>query len=157
MTVCGIVPKNSRMGFYAEDKGMDTIVTTENNQQMNRDVWRTKYTWHVGLSVKDWRYVVRICNIDRSTIKNTASAYDNPNIIDNLIKAYYRLEDTTMGRPCIYASREVMTYLHLQYNDRVKNSSLSVQQLKDGMHTMSFMGIPIKRSDALEKDESRVV
>ena len=53
-------PKGSSAGLKTEDKG---ICTTEDANGGKFDVTRTKFSWDVGLVLRDWRYVVR-------TVKN---------------------------------------------------------------------------------------
>src|SRR5699024_9511602 len=57
----GIYPKGSQAGLKMEDKGQ---VTLEDPDGGRYEGYRTHYQWKAGLSVKDWRYVVRIANVD---------------------------------------------------------------------------------------------
>lgn len=151
-TVTGIVPANSRTGFQISNKGQKTL--DENNTRM--EVYRTHYRWDAGLAVMDWRYIVRICNIDRSTIKATSTGYAAPNLIDLMIRATHLIQDTISGRCAFYCDRDVLTFLELQLNDRLKNSTLNYEQLANGKRVITFKGIPIRRCDQLEVDETLV-
>ena len=151
-TMTGIVPAASPTGWIINNKGQVTL--DDNTGRM--EIYRTHYRWDAGLSVMDWRYIVRICNIDRSVIQTLGTAYTSPNLIDMLIEASHLMEGTDAGRCAIYANREVITFLELQMNDRLKNSTLNYQQLANGNVMMTFKGIPIRRCDALEVDEARI-
>jgi len=66
-TCHGIYPKGSKAGLQMTDKGQ---VTIENVDGLNgrMEAYRSHYRWDLGLTVRDWRYVVRIANIDRSAL-----------------------------------------------------------------------------------------
>ena len=53
-------PKGSKAGLVHEDLGEQTVYDSSNRMQ----AYATRYQWKNGLVVKDWRYVVRICNIN---------------------------------------------------------------------------------------------
>jgi hypothetical protein len=64
-TVFGIYPKGSKAGLFHEDLGLiDAFDANNNRYRAYADRWQ----WKCGLHVKDWRYVVRICNIDVSDL-----------------------------------------------------------------------------------------
>lgn len=71
----------------------------------------TKYTAELGLSVKDWRYAVRIANIPVDALGEDGSGADLWNL---LIKAQHRLPMLTKGRCYFYMNRDVKEYLDLQ-------------------------------------------
>jgi hypothetical protein len=63
-TVFGIFPKGSKAGLFHEDLGLiDAFDANNNRYRAYADHWQ----WKNGLVVKDWRYVVRICNVDTPT------------------------------------------------------------------------------------------
>jgi hypothetical protein len=71
-TLHGIIPKGSRAGIQQRDLGEVTIEDADgSNGRMQ--AFRTHYRWDVGLTVRDWRYAVRIANIDRSGLLITAA------------------------------------------------------------------------------------
>ena len=68
-TVHGIYPKGSKAGLVHEDLGLATIesaggIGTGTRMRAYRDHWQ----WKCGIALKDWRYVVRIPNIDISAL-----------------------------------------------------------------------------------------
>ena len=65
-TVHGIYPKGSKAGLQFNDKGQVTIEDSDGSNGGRYEAYRSHYRWDVGLSVRDWRYVVRICNVDNS-------------------------------------------------------------------------------------------
>ena len=66
-TCHGIIPKGSTAGIQQRDLGEVTIENIDGaNGRMQ--AYRSHYRWDVGMSVRDWRYIVRIANIDRSNL-----------------------------------------------------------------------------------------
>jgi len=60
-TVFCTFPKGSKAGLRYDDKGIDTIQLPNG---VRYKAYRAYCQWRNGLVVKDWRYVVRIANID---------------------------------------------------------------------------------------------
>jgi hypothetical protein len=116
------------------------------------EAYRSHYKWNCGLSVRDWRYVVRICNIDVSTLtKNAASGSD---LIDLIVQAIEVLPNLKMGKPAIYCNRTVKSFLRRQIGNKVAaNLSLDTAM---GKTVMSFDGIPVRRCDAILNTEATV-
>ena len=151
-TVHGIFPKGSKAGLYMEDKGQVTIENL-NSDGGRMEAYRTHYRWDCGLSVRDWRYIVRIANIDLSELtKNAGSGAD---LIDLMTQAIERLPNVSMGRPAFYVSRTVRSFLRRQIVNKVASASLSMDQVA-GKHVVSFDGIPVRRCDALSANEATV-
>ena len=65
-TVHGIYPKGSVAGLQHRDLGEQTRLVSVGNvgSTTQLQVYSTHYQWKTGLSVRDWRFVVRIANID---------------------------------------------------------------------------------------------
>jgi hypothetical protein len=127
------------------DKG---VVTIENADGSNgrMEAYRTHYRWDVGLTVRDWRYIVRICNIDVSALtKNAASGSD---LVDLMAQALEVVPSLSMGRPVFYMNRTVRSYLRRQIVSKVASSTLTMDQVA-GKHVMSFDGVPVKRCDQI--------
>ena len=151
-TCHGIYPKGSVGGMNMEDKGN---VTVENIDGSNgrMEAYRTHYAWKCGLTVRDWRYVVRIPNVDLSNLtKNAASGAD---LIDLMTQAIEQLPSLTLGKPVFYVSRKVKSFLRRQIMNKVANSTLTMDQVAGKMVTM-FDGIAVKRVDALAANEAAV-
>lgn len=149
-TVFGIVPKGSKAGVEMQDLGEETAV--DSNGALMR-VLRSEYTWNAGLSIRDWRYAVRIPNIDKSNLtKDASSGADLP---DLMFQAMRRVPSLSRGRPAFYMSRDMITMLSRQTANLTKNSSLTAEMV-GGKLVTSFQGIPVRRVDALSADETAV-
>ncbi len=149
-TVHGIVPKGSTAGIQVHDKGQVTVEDASNGSNTGRfEAYRTHYRWDAGLSVRDWRYVVRIVNIDKSLLtKDASSGADLP---DLMFQALRRIPNLSVGRCAFYASRDTITFLGRQTANLTKNSTLTMENVGGKMVEM-FMGIPVRRVDALAAD-----
>lgn len=146
-----LYPKGSKAGLQRDDKGMQTKTNSDGSIL---DVHREKFTWDLGLSVRDWRYVARICNIDVSELtKNAATGAD---LIDNMITAYYRLRQRKVagGRLAIYCNTTVKEFLHKQATNKT-NVNLRITEV-DGQEMVSFLGAPIRECEAILNTEATV-
>lgn len=152
-TVHGIIPKGSKAGLQVTDKGQVTIEDVNGSNGGRMEAYRTHYRWDVGLTVRDWRYVVRIPNIDVTALtKNAASGAD---LIDLMTQALEQVPSLKIGRPVFYVNRKVRSFLRRQIANKTINSTLTVDQVA-GKHVLSFDGIPVKRVDALLSSETAV-
>lgn len=151
-TCHGIYPKGSKGGLYMEDKGQVTIENVDgSNGRM--EAYRTHYRWDCGLTVRDWRYVVRIANIDMSDLtKNAASGAD---LIDLMTQAVEQIPSLSLGKPVFYVSRSIRSYLRRQIANKVAASTLTMDMVAGKLVTM-FDGIPVRRVDALAANEAVV-
>jgi len=148
-TCYGIIPKGSTAGLQMRNLGEDTKTNTDGSMFQ---VYRTHYKWQAGLCVADWRYVIRICNIEASALSPTAATGANlPNL---MFEAIERLP-SQMGRCVFYMPRDVRTTLRQQLSNAVSNSTLEFADV-GGRRTMMFQDIPIRRVDRLAADEALV-
>lgn len=153
-TTChGIYPKGSKAGITMDDKGQVTIEDVDGNGG-RMEAYRTHYKWKFGLSLRDWRYVVRIANIDRSAL--TADASSGANLPDLMFEATERVPNLGGAKFSFYMDRKVRTKLRQQVAAGVSNSTLTIDMV-GGKRIMSFDEIDISRTDALQVDEARVV
>ena len=159
-TCHGIVPKGSRAGLQRNHKGVVTIEDADgNNGRM--EAYRSHYRWDVGLTVRDWRYIVRIANIDKSdlsTVFNAGQFASGANLTDLMFQAMRLVPNLAMGRPAFYMSRDMATTLSQQKAAMGLQSYTKEDTVGGTMRfTESFHGIPVRRVDALVGDETRVV
>ena len=160
-TVYGIFPKGSKAGLQMTDKGQvtATALASDGTTTGMYEAYRTHYRWDLGLVVQDYRYVVRIANIDRSLLgaDPTASGYSGANLPDLMFQAMEFLPSLENCRPVFYMDRTVLTMLRRQLPNCVKNSTLTTEMV-GGKRVTSFQeGIPINRIDQMKVDEARVV
>jgi hypothetical protein len=151
-TCHGIYGKNGRAGLFMQDKGQVTIEDVDGNGG-RMEAYRTHYKWEAGLSVRDWRYIVRIANVDVSELTADASS-NSADLVDLMTQAMWLPPSLNAGRAAFYGNRTVMSYLDRQMKN-AKNINLTVEQL-GGKRTLLFGGIPVRRCDALLNTESAV-
>ncbi|RQY01123.1 major capsid protein [Burkholderia stagnalis] len=146
-----IYPKGSKAGLSVTDKGP---VTVENADGVGgrMEAYRTHYKWDVGFSLRDWRYVARVCNIDVSDLGTVANT---KNLITWMIQASERIPAFGLGRAAWYVNRTVREKLRLGIIEKISNNL--TWETVAGQRVMMFDGIPVRRTDAILNTESRVV
>ena len=150
-TCHGIYPKGTPAGLQSRDLGEDTLLDAAGGRYQG---YRTHYKWDNGLTLRDWRYVVRIANIDMSDLtKNAASGAD---LIDLLTQAVELPPNISIGRAVLYMPRKIRSFLHRQITNKVAASTLTMEQV-GGKSVVAFDGVPCRRVDALLLTEARVV
>lgn len=159
-TVFGIFPKGSKAGLSVKDLGEVTAFakTADGTQNGYYQAYRTHYRWDLGLVVQDYRYVVRIANIDRSLLgaDPTLTGYTGANLPNLMFQAMEYLPSLENCRPVWYMDRSIKTKLRQQLPNIVKNSTLTMMDV-GGKMVDSFQEIPIRRMDQMRADEARVV
>ena len=154
-------PKGSTAGLMHEDLGEQTVYTDSGANRMQ--AYATRYQWKNGLVVKDWRYVVRIANLDVSDLAGqtgTQAATAATSIIRLMARALYRIPNMSMGRPAFYMNRTVHSSLAIQALDRSQNAvrvEEGLSQFGTPYSWLSFLGVPCRRVDALINAEARLV
>lgn len=152
-TVHGIFPKGSMAGLEQNDFGEVTVETTAGLPGARMRAYQEQFVWKGGLVVKDWRYVVRICNIDTANL----IAGTNPAAITTLmIKALHRIPNLNACRPVFYMNRSAFEYLDLQRRADVISGGQLKYDVVDGKALYTFRGIPVKIMDAILNTEAVV-
>ncbi len=156
--ICGVYPRGSKVGFQMNDKGIVTIQDTNGTAGARMEAYQTHYKWDVGLAVKDWRYAVRIPNIDKSLLSTvyTAGAFATGADLSNLMfEALSRIPVQNGARLSWYMSRDTLTKLRQQASAKTQASTLGVADV-GGEKIETFLDIPLRRIDALDADEALV-
>lgn len=147
-----IFPKGSKVGLQHNDKGQVTLQDSNGN---NYEGYRTHYKWDLGMSVRDWRYCVRVANIDVSDLATFGAGTDNSAaLIRLLIQAKNLLPTMGMGKMSIYCNRTVKTWLDIMISEKA-NVNLTLQDY-GGQPTTMFQGIPIRQCDAILNTEAQI-
>jgi hypothetical protein len=118
--------------------------------------YRDHWQWKCGIALRDWRYVVRIANIDISDLVAKTSAAD---LVELMIKAIHRLPGDNpfgMGKPVFYMNRSTYQMLDIQRRgDVIAGGGLTYDSV-DGKMVASFRGIPVRKCDALTETEATI-
>ncbi len=152
-------PKGSKAGLIHEDLGEQTVYNSDGTRMQ---ALATRYQWKNGLVVKDWRYVVRIANIDVSDLiaqTGTQAPTAATAIIKLMARALYRIPNMAMGRAAFYMNRTVHSGLSIAALDK----SQYVLKINEGLSQfgmpyswLSFLGVPLRRVDALLNTEAAI-
>ena len=158
-TITGIYPKNTMGGLDHEDAtnasgegahgfpAAAALADASGNKFMG---YEDHWIWRCGLMVKDWRYAVRIANIDPTELTLTAAT--GPNLQDLMTQALELIEDANGA--VFYVPRALRAYFRRQLLN-AKNPYMSWDEM-GGRRVMSFGEAPIRRTDALNVNESEV-
>lgn len=146
-------PKGSKAGLQQSDLGEDTVIDASGGRFQ---ALRTHYQWKNGLAVKDWRYVVRICNINTANLVAETSA---ANLIKLMLRAIFRVPNLRAGSPVFYMNRTVAQMLPVQGLNTSSQAVVvaqAINQFGEPIVNMSFQGIPIRICDQLLNTEARI-
>ena len=163
-TLHATFPKGKITGLQHRDMGEWPVSDSLGNTYQ---AYRDHFKWEIGLVQRDWRYAVRICNIDVAALQTGTAA----NLINLIVRGLYRLptapvgattiqtSDTPavradMGRTAIYCNRTLRTYLDLQAMNKT-NVLLRIEEF-NGMPVTTFRGIPVRTCDAILNTEAVV-
>lgn len=150
-SVHGIYPKGSTAGLEHEDLGkIDAFDANMNRFRAYGDL----YTWNCGIAMPDWRYVVRIANVDTVALTKNASA--GADLIDLLTQSLEKIHSTTGVNMAFYANRTIRGFLRRQNVNKVANGTLQYDMV-GGKPVTYFSEAPFRRVDALTNNETRVV
>jgi hypothetical protein len=155
MTVHGIYPEGLPAGLSMQDMGSGPGGTRTINDASGNpyEIFDTKFSWNCGLAVPDWRFAIRICNIDLSDLVKTASS--GADLVDLCMRAI-ALRPATAGlaRWSFYANRSIISMLWRQVSNRA-TLAVTPSQVPGEMIT-TIGGIPVKRCDAILNTETVV-
>lgn len=149
-TVHGIFPDGSVGGLTTGQTKEETLFDAVGGRY---EGYRTHYKWDAGLTVRDWRFVVRAANIDVTTLKKDAAT--GPDLVDIMIQMLEILPNESTGTLRFYVPRVVRSYLRRQIKNS-KNVFLSMGEVA-GKKAVMFDDVPVRRMDAILSTEARVV
>jgi hypothetical protein len=151
-TVHGIFPKGSKAGISSQDLGEQTLYDSASPAGRYQG-YRTHYKWDCGLCVRDWRYIVRISNIEVA-IATTGFTSNSLTSVNLLLQALNRIPSLKMGKPVFYCNREIKTQFDILASN--KSNSFYMKESPFGQMVTHFMGVPIKRVDSILSTEATV-
>lgn len=152
-TVSGIFPKGSKAGLQHYDHGEQTIETSTGLAGTRMRAYQDQWQWKCGVALRDWRYVVRVANLDISDL--AAGGGGAADLVELMIKAMHRLPSLNMGKCAFYMNRSVFQYLDIQRRNDVASAGMRYEEV-DGKIVYNFRGIPIRKVDALLETEAVV-
>jgi hypothetical protein len=151
--VMGIFPKDSPAGLSHRDLGEEAAFD-ENGREFR--AVKDLYEWNVGLSVRDWRSVVRICNlpVESLTLKKGDEGFVDLHRLTIIAKN--RIPPEKRPRLRWYVNQDIMTALELQATDAGnvtlvyhKEDSRPAGPLFKSYSVAELHGAPVRQCDAL--------
>lgn len=158
-SIYGIYPKGSMAGLKHEDLGIIDAFDSDNNRFR---AYADLFQWDGGIAVEDWRYGVRICNIDVSDLEGqsgTQETADATNIVRLMTRAVDRLQSRVGISPVFYCNRTVASMLRvhaLAFSSSAVTIEPATNQFGDTIFTLHVQGIPVEIEDQLTNSESAV-
>ncbi|MDO4642521.1 MAG: hypothetical protein Q4A74_01620 [Cardiobacteriaceae bacterium] len=150
-TCFGIYPKGSKAGIDSQDIGVNTV-TDDNGGRY--EAHEKKHSWDMGLCVKDWRYIVRIANIDVTQLRKDLTSGAN---LPDLMADALEMLPNMMGRPAFYMNRTLRRILRGQIQH---SAQYTISQAQVGGKRVTTFGdgegVPVRISDALLSTEAQV-
>ena len=166
-TIYGVYPRGSKVGLAMEDKG-DTVPGFDSVG--NRfEAFTSWFRAQMGIVPEDWRYGVRICNLD--TTSAGLAGTNPPDIFALMAEAAYlppALGKRQSGITKTDAPNEPAAGVRFVWiTNRTVRHWMDVQAMRDrnvlmqlpdyaGMVTDNWRGFPVRVSDQILATESRV-
>jgi len=147
-TVFGLYPQGSKAGLSQQDLGEVTLFDPEGGKYQG---YRTHYQWKLGLAVKDWRYIVRVCNINLNDMDDAAT---RKALYQAMIKAKYAVPNVSMGRGVFYCSAAIAAMLDIAAVEK-ENAALGIAEIF-GREVTVFRNSPIRPCNAILEAEAQV-
>jgi hypothetical protein len=148
-----LYPKDSFAGIKREDHGKQRVLDEDGNAYY---AYEETFRQHIGLTVRDWRYVVRIANIDVPDAKD-----GDVDLYKFLRQAYYKLQNRRVpgGSIMMYCNRDILEALDALATNAGANDNFVRLTRKEvqGEEVLDYRGITIRETDALLNTEERVV
>lgn len=141
-----VYPRGSKIGLAVDDLGESTDVNSDGEM---RQVYRSHFTWDMGIVVRDERAVQRIANIIVTDSSASFSAFD-----DLMIRALRRMPKRGKGA-VIYANRDMMGMFDILAKDKSNVAYGSSEVF--GREVTTFRGVPIRMVEAITSAEDLVV
>lgn len=147
-----IYPNGTYAGVKRKDLGTQTVTDEDGNRY---EAYEETFTQHVGLSVRDWRYVVRIANISVTDL--LAGKID---LYKAMRRAYYKLHGRKIpgGTLRCYMNTDVLEALDALAHEKGGDSTMVrlTRTEQQGQEVTNYRGIEIRESDALINTEEQV-
>lgn len=150
-----IYPGGTAAGVQREDKGEQRVTDSNGDAYY---VLEELFRQHVGLTVRDWRFVSRIANIDVSDLQDGTT-----DIYALMRQAFWKIKrhNVAGGRQAIYCNADVLEALdaHATPTSSTEPTSATTRLRPaevEGREVMTYRGIPVRQVDAILNTEAQV-
>lgn len=165
----GIYPKGSKAGLTQQDLG-EIDAFDDSTPPARFRAMAELFDWKAGLTVRDWRDVVRIANIDVSDLlaqTGTQAPTASTAIMKLMLRAMQKPSGMNRSRFAFYTNRTVKQMLSIAALDK-SNTAVTIEPATNQFgtvgvastgngSTMRFFGIPVRTVDRILETETRVV
>jgi len=151
----GIYPSGTNAGIERKDMGEQLLEDAGGTRRVAKV---TRFVWHAGIAVKNYRHIVRIANIDVSDLATFGSGSDvSANLLRLLIQATNIVPQNSGYnlKYVILMNSTTKTWADIQVMEK-KNGAFTLKEI-EGKEFISFRGWPVILTDAITNAESRVV
>lgn len=158
-----LYPEGTQAGVNREDMGRQRV-TDDNGDPYY--VMEELFRWHMGLAVKDWRFVTRICNVKSGNLRSAPDNIDGSgtSLYDLMRQAYWqhqtrrKLAGQGAGRTAIYCNKDVLEALDaLSVNSGSTDSYVRLRPEEiAGKEVDTYRGMPLRESDSLLNTEAQI-
>ena len=157
-SIFGIYPAGTQAGLKRTDRsagGKEVQIAALDSAGDAGSFWGYEEQFEIdhGLVIKDYRQAARIANIDPVTLRSGVGAAD---LIDLMISAFYKIHNPQNGKGVWYVNRTVEAFLHKQALTKVGSGAGLNYDNFEGKKILMFLGLPVRRSDALLSTEDQV-
>jgi hypothetical protein len=154
-----LYPSGTAAGVSRNDMGRQRVVDGSGNAYYAQE---EMFSQHAGLSVRDWRQVARIANIDSSDL--IAGSVD---IYALMRKAFWKLKKHRLpgSRFAIYCNSDCLEALDADSTPTTstitggttRESYVRLRPTEvDGFEVMSYRGFPVRQVDAILNTEAQI-
>ena len=156
-------PKGTKLGLDKKDLGFGLIDDDKGNKFLGHS---TIYDWDVGLMIKDWRHVVRLCNIDVDDLINgtgigSGEVKTGSNLILKLQNALALIPASVRAKCKMYMNSDVhagLNTLAVRCQSNVIETMKLVNNNDFGNTAWkTFSGVPMRQVDQISNNETKVV
>lgn len=161
-SIYGIFPKGSQAGLVHEDLGLGDAFESTSSTANRFRAYMDYYEWNVGLVVKDWRYGVRIANIDvgdLASLSGSQETTDSTFLPKLMSRAYDRLPSMAGIKPVFCMNRTTASLLKVSAFEK-SSGAVTIEegltQFGQKIMQMKFLGVPILINDAITNAETLI-
>lgn len=165
-TIFGIFPRGMQAGLVTRDLDVQLIRRIDANQvERTFEAYVEIFKWDVGLVVADWRYAVRICNLDVAQLQGLSGAVGGPtvttNVLHSALKAIDILPSQNMGK-CMFIGNRLVKNAITRIGAEKSSAAGAVtfqaaaNQFGNQRAQMAIQGIPFYVCDKLLNTEGVV-
>lgn len=154
-TVHFIYPKATTGGVNFENLGEDVSEIQENGITKRLRVYRSYFSQDTGLAVRDYRYMVRIANIDMASLATIGTANDtSPKLYQLFRKALSRIPNPQLSNVMAYTNRDI--WLALADQQAETGNANYQSNISERGFVQNVMGVPVRLQDCMLATEAVV-